>query len=125
MTSYRKRKRINLGEDDRGVVTNQTPKQNTFSHFTQSPLGVRDIDGLSHAYEQNDASDRIGNTVYVAGTKSMSGVCNDVRIPIKKTSHSERDQALTQYLDANPEVDELIGHSSGGSVILEVQSNYH
>lgn len=54
---------------------------------------------------------RIGNSVYVAGTKISRDVDDDSKVPIKQTSHFERDQTLNQYLDTNPEVDELTGHS--------------
>lgn len=61
--------------------------------------------------------------VDVAGSKRIRDVYDDAHIPIKQSSHSERDQALKQYLDTIPELYGRIGHSLRDSVILEAQSN--
>lgn len=63
--------------------------------------------------------------MYVAGTKSIRDAYDDLHILVTQTSHSERYQTPKQYLDTNPEVNELVGHSFGGSVMLAAQSNYH
>lgn len=78
---------------------------------------------LSQEYDQNGGVYRLGDYAYVARTKSIQDVYDELNTSIKQTSHSERYQTLKQDLDADPEVDELTGHSLGGSVLLEARSN--
>lgn len=88
MTSCRKRKRINFDDCDGDVVMGHTPKQTAYSHFTHSPSGRRDRDRLSQAYEQTYAIYRIGNSVYVAGTKSIRDVYDDIKIATRDKTRS-------------------------------------
>lgn len=104
-------------------ATKRPPKQKAYRHFADAPLGLQYRNGSSQAYEQKGGIYRVGNSVNVAGAKRIRDVYGDFKIPIKRTSHSERYQTLKQYLDAIP--DELVGHSLGGSVSLQAQSNDH
>lgn len=87
--------------------------------------GYANIHGLSQADDQTYGIYRIGNSVYVARTKRIRHVYDDWKLLLRQTSHSERHQTLKQYLDANPEVGELLEDSLGGSVMLEPQSNFY
>lgn len=78
MPGYRKRKRISLDDYDGDVVVDQTPNHKAYLHFTHSPSGLRNTDGLPHAYEQQYGIYRKkGNSVYVAGTKRFRDVYDD------------------------------------------------
>lgn len=67
----------------------QTTNQKAYSHFMHNPSGLRDRDGSSQAHEHKYGIHRIGNSVYGAGTKRIRGVCDDLKVPITQTSHSE------------------------------------
>ena len=78
-------------------------------------------DGLSMAYSRANGLYRDGNVLYIAGTKSLGDVVDDMRIPLKDTVHTQR------YRDAVPMmqgVDIVVGHSLGGVVALSLSQHF-
>ena len=59
--------------------------------------------------------------LYIAGTKSLGDVVDDMRIPLNDTVHTQR------YRDAVPMmqgVDIVVGHSLGGAVALSLSQHF-
>ena len=65
-----------------------------------------------------------GNTLCVAGTKSVPDVWDDLKIPFYLTSWSNRYQNADRALDASPQVTRIVGHSLGGAVALGLAKNH-
>ena len=89
----------------------------------------RNEEGLNLAYKRNKGilpyiyPER--DTLYIAGTQNAQDVYDDVRhVPfwgdMKKT---ERYKTAETYLNKNPQIKRLVGHSLGGSVVLALQKN--
>ena len=66
----------------------------------------------------------MGDTLYVAGTKSLRDVWEDLKIPFGATSWSQRYTDADRTLDASPQIRRVVGHSLGGAVALELQANH-
>ncbi len=64
------------------------------------------------------------STFYFAGTKSLRGVWDDLKIPFGLSSWSERYASADRVLDAAPHVRRVVGHSLGGAVALELQQKH-
>ena len=78
--------------------------------------------GLNKAYNNNKIHVD-GDTLFIAGTSNLKDAYDDItKIPFYgSTMDSTRyDQAKT-VLDSNPHIKNLVGHSLGGSVSLEIQ----
>ena len=92
----------------------------------RTPYGVmwarnHHSDGLSKAYATLNGLYREGNVLYIAGTKSVGDVVDDLRIPLNDTVHSQR------YRDAVPlmhGVNIVVGHSLGGAVALSLSQHF-
>ncbi len=90
------------------------PPKSTFS----------DEQGLAKAYAAPNAIFIDGNKAFVAGTRSVGEAVNDWgKIAKRDTTHIERYGQLVKALEANPQVDTLIGHSLGASAVAELQKN--
>jgi hypothetical protein len=106
---------------------------------------MSDVEGLNKAYATNDNVYLNGNTMYVSGTKHadtlistlpnfnpiqnyMKGyyqdMWDDLKIPFGMTKYSQRYQEAEQMLKDNPQITNLVSHSLGGSVSLELAKNY-
>lgn len=104
--------------------------------------GLSDAEGLTKAYESPGKIHIDGNKMYISGTTPtplgddlISTATNTrnwiqdwsddfTKVPLGLTSLSERYQQAQQALSENPQVDTLVGHSLGGSVVLELNKNY-
>ena len=78
-------------------------------------------DGLSKAYSTPNGLYRDGNVLYIAGTKSVGDVVDDLRIPLNDTVHTQR------FRDAVPlmhGVNIVVGHSLGGAVALSLSQHF-
>ena len=76
--------------------------------------------GLRRAYKKTNKIQVIGNNMYIAGTSSYRDIYDDiVNIPLNRPTRRYRD-AMNELRD-NPNVDNIIGHSLGGSVALQIQ----
>jgi hypothetical protein len=102
------------------------PKYQSKAYIRTPPQIIKKItdkQGLHKAYEIDDKLYANGDTLYIAGTSSLRDVWDDLKIPFHLTSKSDRYQQASKYLEENPNIKQLVGHSLGGSVALELQEN--
>ena len=77
--------------------------------------------GLSKAYASDNSTHIDGDTLFIAGTKTMRDVFSDwIKIPLGLTRYSKRYKEAEDVLKANPQVKNLIGHSLGSAVSDEL-----
>jgi len=87
---------------------------------------ISDSDGLARAYQHGDFYIH-GTTMYVAGSHTAKDWYDDfTKIPVwgdlrESTRYQE---ALKAFRESNVKIDTLVGHSLGGSVVLEMQKNF-
>ena len=84
---------------------------------------LSDAEGLQKAYGEDSGVWTEGSTMYVAGTKSLQDVFDDLKIPFGLTSWSQRYKDAERTLKAMPQLNRAVGHSLGGAVALELQKN--
>jgi hypothetical protein len=81
--------------------------------------------GLQKAYNNTDNYlHKDGDTLYVAGTITPRDYWDDIKIPFGLTRYSQRYQDADKILKQDPDVKNLVSHSLGGAVSLELQKNY-
>ena len=85
---------------------------------------ISDRVGLEKAYARDDKVYVHGDTLFVAGTHSWGDVWDDLKIPFRQTWRAQRYLDADRALKNNPQIKNLVGHSLGGSVILELQNNH-
>ena len=109
---------------------------------------LTDVQGLNRAYATDDNVFLNNNTMYVSGTKHAETLIptllnldpietyinykngyyqdmwDDLKIPFGLTKYSQRYQEAEKMLKDNPQIENVIGHSLGGSVSLELAKNY-
>ena len=81
--------------------------------------------GLNSAYNHVNKVHVQGDTLYVAGTSDLKDAYDDItKIPFYGdiTKSTRYNQAKT-VLDANPNINKIIGHSLGGSIALQLQKD--
>ena len=85
---------------------------------------ISDADGLERAYKHGDYFIH-GKTMYVAGSHTAKDWFDDfTKVPFYgDLRESTRYQNALQGFKENPGIDTLVGHSLGGSVVLEMQKN--
>ncbi len=91
------------------------------------PLSIEPITdkvGLEKAYGRGSKLYTHGNTLYIAGTSSLQDVWDDLKIPFNQTDKSQRYRMAVAALKLNPNITNVVGHSLGGSVALELQENF-
>jgi pimeloyl-ACP methyl ester carboxylesterase len=81
---------------------------------------LTDAEGLSKAYGISEGTYTEGDTLYVAGTKSLRDAWDDLKIPFGLTSKGERYQNASLVLSKMPQVKRIVGHSLGGAIALEL-----
>ncbi len=86
---------------------------------------ISDADGLDIAYRQGNGLYHYGNTLYIAGTKSLGDALDDLKIPFHATKYIKRYKDAERHV-ANPtnDISHVVGHSMGSSVALELEKNY-
>jgi hypothetical protein len=97
------------------IITNSTP-------LKIEP--ITDKEGLAKAYGRESKLYTHGDTLYIAGTSSIQDVWDDLKIPFKQTDKSMRYRNAVAALKVNPDIMNVVGHSLGGSVALELQTNF-
>jgi hypothetical protein len=85
---------------------------------------LTDKEGLDKAYAREDKLYVNGNTMHVAGTSYLQDVWDDFEIPFVNTAKAQRYIDADALLGQNPQVSNLVGHSLGGSSVLELQKNH-
>jgi hypothetical protein len=91
------------------------------------PLSIEPITdkaGLEKAYGRESKLYTHGDTLYIAGTSSLQDVWDDLKIPFNQTDKSMRYRMAVAALKVNPDIMNVVGHSLGGSVALELQQNF-
>ena len=86
---------------------------------------ISDKEGLDIAYKQKNGLYNYGDTLYIAGTKTLNDIIDDLKIPFHATKYSQRYLDAEKYV-AHPvsDIKHVVGHSLGGAVSLELQKNY-
>jgi len=79
--------------------------------------------GLKRAYKSPNKLFIDNNNLYIAGTSGLQDMWDDLKIPFHLTKHSQRYYDAEKLLKANPQVDNITGHSLGASVALELEKN--
>ena len=85
---------------------------------------MEDREGLNRAYGLDEGVYVDGNDLYVAGTKSMRDVWDDLKIPFHMTNRSDRYQQADRILQSSPQITRVVGHSLGGAVALELAKRH-
>jgi hypothetical protein len=115
---------------------------------------ITDAEGLRRAYSSPDRLYKHGDRLYIAGTTwedpkmdvsrppwytillkglfpqeipddfSLNDAVDDLKIPEFKTRDIERYRDAKKFLQAHPEVKQLIGHSMGSSVALQLNADF-
>ena len=87
---------------------------------------ITDATGLSRAYDQGDTY-AYGDTLFIAGSHTAKDWYDDAtKVPFwGDLKNSERYQRAKNFIDLNPgKVKNVVGHSLGSSVALELLKNY-
>ena len=108
--------------------------KNDIKFASNNTKRITDADGLDEAYKSPNRTYINGNTLYIAGTKGNL-IGNDwlqnyqhIGIPFitgqkVRVDQTERyKQAIAAY-KSHPEVKNLVGHSLGGAVALELKKD--
>jgi hypothetical protein len=108
--------------------TPQTAEDIIAANQNSNPIRIKpitDVEGLHEAYKRPTHLYVHGNTLYVAGTDptDLQDDYDDLGIPFHQTSKSLRYKNAIDLLYVNPDVQNIVGHSLGGSVALELQQN--
>jgi hypothetical protein len=93
---------------------------------------LSDAEGLRKAYNEPNRIYVNNDRMYVAGTTwtngytglpSLQDAWDDLKIPFHQTRNIQRYKDADEVLKNNPNIKELIGHSMGSSVILQLNSD--
>ena len=81
--------------------------------------------GLNNAYNNANKVYIKDNTMFIAGTSDLKDAYDDItKIPFYgDITQSTRYSQAKAALDANPNINKIIGHSLGGSVALQFQKD--
>ena len=107
----------------------RTAEEIIAANQNSKPISIKpitDVEGLHEAYNRQTHLYIHGDTLYIAGTDPtyLQDDYDDLGIPFNKTSKSLRYRNTIDLLDVNPDVKNIVGHSLGGSVALELQKNF-
>jgi pimeloyl-ACP methyl ester carboxylesterase len=81
-------------------------------------------EGFGKAYSLDNKFYVNGDTLYVAGTSYLQDVWGDLKIPFYQTAKAQRYNDAETLLNQNQQIKNIVGHSLGGSVTLELQRNH-
>ena len=79
-------------------------------------------EGLDRAYASEHGVFRNKNVLFVAGTRSARDAADDLLIPLGLTSQTQRFRAAEQLIGG---VRQVVGHSLGGAVALELAKKHN
>ena len=122
-------KRQNMGTTRGDIIRNlKQPNQipEAFPKITRQSLNqISDAEGLKKAYQQPNHIYIDKHKMFIAGSKSIRDwVDNAAFIPPSLTTYHNIYQSANDSLKQNPQVNEIIGHSAGGAVLLELEKQY-
>ena len=81
--------------------------------------------GLDKAYASNKSTYIDGDTLYIAGTKSSKDwYDNFTKLPFGLTKHADRYKDAENALKENPQIKNLVTHSLGSSVGVELTKQH-
>ena len=87
-------------------------------------FNISDIEGLKRAYASDSGAYIHGNRMYVAGTRNLRDVYDDItKVPLSLTRHSDRFKSAKKVLDENPQVETLIRHSLTGAIVQDLNKD--
>ena len=87
---------------------------NTFHKFNEI--------GLQKAYDSPNNIYIEDDNMFIAGTKTWGDVFQDwIKLPLGSTNRTQRYQDADKALQRNPQVHNIVGHSLGASVALELE----
>ena len=89
---------------------------NTFHHRNQI--------GLDSAYKSDNKISIKDDTMFLAGTSNLQDVWDDLKIPLGLTKFSQRYQDADNLLKSNRQIKNIVSHSMGGIVSLELQKQH-
>ena len=91
---------------------------------------LSDTEGLNRAYGNGQGFYIDGNKLYVAGTfgksnikSNINDILSDITIPFGLSSYSQRYRDISDILDENHNVSEVISHSLGASASAKYLQN--
>jgi hypothetical protein len=100
-----------------GVQPYLKPKHGSPEFHKQNEIGLeKAYNSPNYLYKDND-------TLYVAGTQTRRDVWDDLKIPFGLTRYSQRYQDADKIVQQDPSINNVVGHSLGGSVALEFPQN--
>ena len=104
------------------VVEKAAGALDKYANVPQYETPISDAEGLQRAYAQGDYYIR-GNTLWIAGSHTAQDWYDDVtKVPAwGDLRDSARYKAVEKVLREHPEVTNVVGHSLGGAVALELQ----
>ena len=92
-----------------------------------------DTYGLMRAYEDPDGIYRDGETLYIAGTKSVSDAIDDLKLPFYQTRNTKRYKDVDKFIQdyaididgkRNYGIKNIVSHSLGASVGQQINEDY-
>ena len=111
-----------MNDNFRGNDTNS--KQAVYMHPEIIMQQLTDKEGLDKAYANIDKLYVHGNTMYVAGTSYWQDVYDDLKLPFNKQAQAQMYKDADALMGKNPQTANLVGHSLGGSSVLELQKKH-
>ena len=81
---------------------------------------------MKNTYEANDGLYQHYNNLFIEGTRDFpTDHIDDLKVPFDGTLHkTKRGRDADLYYRPHHEIDEVIGHSLGGSVALALEKQY-
>ena len=87
---------------------------------------ISNTQGIKYAYDQDNKIFVRGNKMYVGGTTSTRDwQQNFTKLKTGGIRDMDRYKEARRVLMENPQVDTLLGHSMGGSVVLELNKEFN
>ena len=80
--------------------------------------------GLDSAYKNNNKIFIKDDTMFIGGTSNLQDVWDDLKIPLGLTKFSQRYQDADNLLKSNRQIKNIVSHSMGGIVSLELQKQH-
>ncbi len=95
-----------------------TAEQIIAANQNSKPITIKpqtDKEGLHEAYNRPSGLYIHGNTLYIAGTRDVQDVWDDLKIPFHQTDKALRYRNAADLRKVNPDVSNIVGHSLGGA----------